>query len=89
MLTASAAQSSSAAGQSASNAGSNAAAAALVELSGASVVTVDNVQQSVPPTLAAASSLLSELADKGGLSPAEQGGVYALFDRWAVLALTS
>lgn len=53
----------------------NEAAAALVDLGGASRVTVDNYESSVPPNLAAASALLSELtansnADTGALSAA-------------------
>ncbi len=63
------------------------AAAALVELSGVSPVTVENYEQSIPPNLATAAVLASQLAIRGGLSTAERSGVFALMNRSAVLAL--
>jgi hypothetical protein len=65
------------------------AAAALVELSGVSPLTVENYEQSVPPNLATAAALASQLANRGGLSTAERSGVFALMNRSAVLALAS
>jgi len=63
-------------------------AAALVELSGVSPLTVETYEQSVPPNLATAAALTNELAARGGLSTAERSGVFALMDRSAVLALS-
>lgn len=64
-------------------------AAALVELTGVSPITVENYEQSVPPNLATAAALASQLATRGGLSTAEQSSVFTLMDRSAVLALAN
>ncbi|MGH2843891.1 MAG: hypothetical protein ACRDKL_09935 [Solirubrobacteraceae bacterium] len=65
------------------------AAAALVDLSGASTITVEDYEASAPPNLAAASALLNELASNGGISLAARAGAYMLLDSAAALALTS
>jgi hypothetical protein len=65
------------------------AAAALVDLSGASTVTVDEFESSVPPNLAAASALLDELTTGDSVSVAAMGSLYTLMDSGAALALTS
>jgi hypothetical protein len=65
------------------------AAAALIDLSGASTVTVDEFEYSVPPNLAAASALLDELTSGNSVSTAAMGSLYTLMDSSAALALTS
>jgi hypothetical protein len=65
------------------------AAAALVNLSGASTVTVDEFESSIPPNLAAASALLDELTTGDNVSVAAMGSLYTLMDSGAALALTS
>jgi hypothetical protein len=65
------------------------AAAALVDLSGASSYTVDEFEISVPPNLAAASSLLDEVTSAGSVSTAAMGSLYTLMSSSAALALTS
>ncbi|HEX3801797.1 MAG TPA: hypothetical protein VHV75_03055 [Solirubrobacteraceae bacterium] len=65
------------------------AAAALIDLSGASTVTVDDFESSVPPNLAAASALLDALTAGGSVSAAAIGSLYTLMDSSAALALTS
>jgi hypothetical protein len=64
-------------------------AAALVDLSGASSVTVDEYEVSIPPNLAAASALLDEVTSAGSVSPAAMGSLYTLMNSSAALALTS
>ncbi len=63
--------------------------AAFVELRGVSVLTVENYEQSVPPNLATAAALATQLASPGGLSTAERSNVFALMNRSAVLALAN
>ncbi len=67
------------------------AAAALVHLSGASSITVAQVEASIPPNLAAASSLVDQLSATVNASviPAAFGSLYTLLDPEAALALTS
>jgi len=67
------------------------AAAALVHLSGASSITVAQVEGSVPPNLAAASSLVDQLSDEATASviPAAFGSLYTLLNPETALALTS
>jgi uncharacterized protein with beta-barrel porin domain len=67
------------------------AAAALVHLSGASSITVAQVEGSIPPNLAAASSLVDQLSATatGSLIPAAFGSLYTLLNPDTVLALTS
>jgi hypothetical protein len=67
------------------------AAAALVHLSGASSITVEQVEASVPPDLAAASSLVDQLSASANASviPAAFGSLYTLLDPDTALALTS
>ena|ERR1700761_5229114 len=67
------------------------AAAALVHLSGASSITVAQVEGSIPPNLAAASSLVDELSAtvNGSVIPAAFGSLYTLLNPDTALALTS
>ena len=67
------------------------AAAALVHLSGASSVTVEQVESSIPPKLAAASSLVDQLSAtaNGSVIPAAFGSLYTLLNPDTALALTS
>ena len=67
------------------------AAAALVHLSGASSITVSQVEGSIPPDLAAASSLVNQLANtmNGSVIPAAFGSLYTLLNPDTALALTS
>ncbi len=65
------------------------AAAALVELSGVSPLTVEDYEQSMPPTLAAAAALADEMASTSGLSSVEQSSVFTELDRGAVMALVN
>jgi hypothetical protein len=67
------------------------AAAALVHLSGASSITVSQVEASIPPDLAAASSLVDELSNttNGSVIPAAFGSLYTLIHPDTALALTS
>ena len=67
------------------------AAAALVHLSGASSITVAQVEASIPPNLAAASSLVDQLSTTANASviPAAFGSLYTLLDPETALALTS
>jgi hypothetical protein len=64
------------------------AAAALVHLSGASSVTVEQYEASIPPNLAAAASLVNQLALNTNVSEAAVGSLYTLMDSSATLALT-
>jgi hypothetical protein len=64
-------------------------AAALVELSGASSMTVGDYLVSVPPDMAAATTLMNELSASGAISYAAASSVYTLLDSSATLALTS
>lgn len=64
------------------------AAAALVQISGASTLTVEQFQAGVPPNLAAASELVDQLAESFGVSEAAVGSLYTLMDSSAALALT-
>jgi hypothetical protein len=72
-----------------SSAGGEQAAAALVELSGASTITVDDYEQSVPPTLATAAALVSELSGSIGLSSSAQSALFTLLDHSSVFALAN
>ena len=68
------------------------AAAALVHLSGASSITVSQVEGSIPPNLAAAASLVDQLSDtivNGSVIPAAFGSLYTLLNPDTALALTS
>jgi hypothetical protein len=65
------------------------AAAALVDLSGASSITVSEFEVSVPPNLAAASALLDEVTASGNVSTAAINSLYTLMSPSAALALTS
>jgi hypothetical protein len=65
------------------------AAAALIDLSGGSNVTIDEFEASVPPNLAAASALLDELTTNGSVSEAAMGSLYTLLDSSAALSLTT
>jgi hypothetical protein len=67
------------------------AAAALVHLSGASSITVEQVEASIPPNLAAASSLVDQLSAtaNGSVIPAAFGSLYTLLNPDTALALTS
>jgi hypothetical protein len=67
------------------------AAAALVHLSGASSITVAQVEASITPDLAAASSLVNELTARATSSviPAAFGSLYTLLNPNTALALTS
>lgn len=67
------------------------AAAALVHLSGASSITVAQVEASIPPDLAAAASLVDQLSATAGSSviPAAFGSLYTLIHPDTALALTS
>ncbi len=65
------------------------AAAALVDISGASKLTLDGFEAGIPPNMAAASALVDELTVGGGVSTAAFGSLYTLMDSEAVLALTS
>jgi hypothetical protein len=67
------------------------AAAALVHLSGASSITVAQVEASIPPNLAAASSLVDQLSAtaNGSVIPAAFGSLYTLLNPDTALALTS
>jgi hypothetical protein len=64
-------------------------AAALVEISGASSLTVNNYLMSVPPNMATATALTNELTTSGNISYAAASSVYTLLDASATLALTS
>ena len=64
------------------------AAAALVHISGASSVTVEQFEASIPPNLAAAASLVDQLATNANVSEAAYGSLYTLMDSSAALALT-
>jgi hypothetical protein len=64
------------------------AAAALVHLSGASSVIVEQYEASIPPNLAAAASLVNQLALNTNVSEAAVGSLYTLMDSSAALALT-
>ena len=63
--------------------------AALVEISGASSLTVSNYLMSVPPNMATATALTNELANSGQISYAAASSVFTLLDAGAALALTS
>ena len=64
------------------------AAATLVHLSGASTITVEQYDASIPPNLAAAASLVNQLAFNTNVSEAAVGSLYTLMDSSAALALT-
>ena len=64
------------------------AAATLVHLSGASTITVEQYDSSIPPNLAAAASLVNQLAFNSNVSEAAYGSLYTLMDSSAALALT-
>ena len=64
------------------------AAATLVHLSGASTITVEQYESSIPPNLAAAASLVNQLAFNTNVSEAAYGSLYTLMDSSAALALT-
>ncbi len=64
------------------------AAAALVDISGASKLTVDGFEASIPPNLATASRLVDELAAAGSVSTAAFGSLYTLMDSITTLTLT-
>ena len=64
------------------------AAATLVHLSGASTITVEQYESSIPPNLAAAASLVNQLAFNTDVSEAAVGSLYTLMDSSAALALT-
>jgi hypothetical protein len=65
------------------------AAAAVVDLSGASSIMVDEYEVSVPPNLAAASALLAEVTSNNNVSAAAMGSLYTLMNSSATLALTA
>jgi hypothetical protein len=65
------------------------AAAAVVDLSGASSIMVDEYEVSVPPNLAAASALLDEVTSNNNVSAAAMGSLYTLMNSSATLALTA
>lgn len=69
------------------------AAAALIDLNGASSVTVSDYQLSVPPNLATATELVAQLTAKGNtgaaeIGAAEMGAAFQLLSPAAALALT-
>ena len=64
------------------------AAAALVHIIGASSITVEQFEASIPPNLAAAASLVDQLAMGTDVSEAAVGSLYTLMDSSAALALT-
>lgn len=70
------------------SASSEQAAATLVHLSGASSITVEQFEASIPPNLAAAASLVNQLALNTNVSEAAVGSLYTLMDSSAALALT-
>ncbi len=65
------------------------AAAALVQLSGVSPVTVDDVEASVPPNLAAAASLVAQVAASTAAGRVAAGSLHTLLNPSVALALTS
>ena len=65
------------------------AAAALVQISGASTLTVDQFEAGVPPNLASASALVDQLSAGGGVSVAAMGSLYTLMDPGVALSLIS
>ncbi len=65
------------------------AAAALIDISGASKLTVDDFEASIPPNLASASRLVDELAAAGSVSTAAFSSLYTLMDSVTTLMLTS
>jgi len=64
------------------------AAAALVEITGASVTNVAQFEVGVPPNLASAASLVDQLAASTSVSEAAMGSLYTLMDPGTALALT-
>ena len=64
------------------------AAAALVYISGASSITVEQFEASIPANLAAASALVDELSAATSVSAAEMGSLYTLLNPRKTLALT-
>jgi hypothetical protein len=64
------------------------AAAALVEITGASVTNVAQFETGVPPNLASAASLVDQLATSATVSEAAMGSLYTLMDPVTALALT-
>ncbi len=71
------------------SADAQAAAAALVDLGGASSITVANYQASVPPNLAAASALLAQLTASAGANSGVLSAAYVALSSADTLALTS
>ncbi len=65
------------------------AGAALVDLGGASSITVDEFEESVPPNLAAASALLSELTANSSDNIGMLSAAYAALSSDAALSLTA
>jgi hypothetical protein len=65
------------------------AGAALVDLGGASGITVDEFEESVPPNLAAASALLSELTANSSDNIGMLSAAYAALSSDATLSLTA
>lgn len=63
-------------------------AAALVEITGASVTNVDQFEVGIPPNLAAAASLVDQLSASTTVSEAAVGSLYTLMDPGTALALT-
>jgi hypothetical protein len=65
------------------------AAAALVEITGASVTAVAQYETGIPPNLAAAASLVDQLAASAtSVSESAVGSLYTLMDPATALALT-
>ncbi len=66
------------------------AAALVLELSGASLINVENLEQSIPPSMAAAAALLNQITASGVIpSEAAMGSLYTIIDSAAALALTA
>lgn len=65
------------------------AAATVLDMSGASSVTVDDYELSVPPNLASASALVSQLTANADASTAAMAAAYQLLTADTTLALTS
>ncbi len=66
------------------------AAALVLELSGGSLISVEDLEQSIPPSMAAAAALLNQItADGVPANEAAMGSLYTIIDSATVLALTS
>jgi hypothetical protein len=63
-------------------------AAALVEITGASVTNVAQFEAGVPPNLASAASLVDQLSTSVNVSESAMGSLYTLMDPGTALALT-